>query len=463
MKKYLIIVWLLSPFMLFAQSSDKAQQLFEKGQYAEAKAIYERLLKSNSKYPLYNYRLARCLQETGDHRAAIEYFQRAGSRYELTPFFMANSYMALWMPEEAVTCYREYLSHASNKEREAFTQTEIKRAEIMRRYIKRVQNVAIIDTFHLHKSSLLSVYQLSREAGILQYDSLGYTTYTNAQNDRRILTISTNKNGDTICSLASQYRLLDQWANIESLPQNVNFTTCQLYPFLMSDGVTLYFAAQDSDGIGGLDIYMNRYNSATNTYYQAENLGYPFNSPANDYLYAVDEVNGCGYFASDRGCSEDSVVVYQFRLEETPRYISGFSSDTIGMYAELRLFEHAAPRVVQVDSLLWNDTPKLPVEKEIDFIVNAQLRYTTEQEFVSAAALQAFHLYVEKEQTLREEQDKLNTLRQTYGRVSEAEKERMKSEILCKEKLVNTLQQSSQQMLTKARLLENQALESSKQ
>ena len=31
-----------------------------------------------------------------------------------------------------------------------------------------------------------------------------------------------------------------------------------------------------------------------------ENVGMPFNSPYNDYMYVIDEFNDLGWFASDR-------------------------------------------------------------------------------------------------------------------------------------------------------------------
>ena len=74
----------------------------------------------------------------------------------------------------------------------------------------------------------------------------------------------------------------------------------QNYPYMLSDGVTLYFASKDTNGLGGYDIYVTRYNTHTNTYTTPENLGFPYNSSANDYLMVIDELQQVGYFATDR-------------------------------------------------------------------------------------------------------------------------------------------------------------------
>ena len=52
----------------------------------------------------------------------------------------------------------------------------------------------------------------------------------------------------------------------------------------------------------------------TDTYLAPENVGMPFNSPYNDYMYVIDEFNNLGWFASDRYQPEDkSAYMYSFR------------------------------------------------------------------------------------------------------------------------------------------------------
>ena len=56
--------------------------------------------------------------------------------------------------------------------------------------------------------------------------------------------------------LYSRIRLLDGWSEPESLTSlneqgNVN------YPFLMSDGITLYYASDGEGSLGGYDIFRN--------------------------------------------------------------------------------------------------------------------------------------------------------------------------------------------------------------
>ena len=86
------------------------------------------------------------------------------------------------------------------------------------------------------------------------------------------------------------------------------------YPFLMSDGMTLYYASDGEGSLGGLDIFISRRDGTS--FLQPTNLGFPYNSPANDYLLAIDEVTGAGWWATDRNAIPGKVTVYVFVPQE---------------------------------------------------------------------------------------------------------------------------------------------------
>jgi hypothetical protein len=103
--------------------------------------------------------------------------------------------------------------------------------------------------------------------------------------------------------------------------------------------VTLYFAANDSNGLGGLDIYVSRYNMATENFTTPENIGMPYNSPANEYLFVLDEMHQIGYLATDRFATEGRVHVYSFAISEQKEYWRNIAIDSLVGYARLEDFE----------------------------------------------------------------------------------------------------------------------------
>lgn len=80
----------------------------------------------------------------------------------------------------------------------------------------------------------------------------------------------------------------------------------------MADGITLFFAAKGANSLGGYDLFMTRKDGETGKFFQPENYGMPFNSTANDYLLAIDEMDNLGWLVSDRFQPEGKVCIYTF-------------------------------------------------------------------------------------------------------------------------------------------------------
>ena len=82
----------------------------------------------------------------------------------------------------------------------------------------------------------------------------------------------------------------------------------------MSDGVTLYYANNGENSIGGYDIFISRFDGEK--FLQPQNIGMPYNSPYDDYLLAIDEETGIGWWATDRNQLGDYITIYKFIPQE---------------------------------------------------------------------------------------------------------------------------------------------------
>lgn len=108
--------------------------------------------------------------------------------------------------------------------------------------------------------------------------------------------IFTQASEDGETSLYSRFKLIDKWEDAKPLSGLDESGHNQNYPFMASDGITLYFGAEGDESMGGYDIFVTRYDSDDNTYLRPDNIGMPFNSPYNDYMYALDDLNNLGWF-----------------------------------------------------------------------------------------------------------------------------------------------------------------------
>jgi hypothetical protein len=88
--------------------------------------------------------------------------------------------------------------------------------------------------------------------------------------------------------------LNNAWSKPENLGEAINTEGNEMFPFLQGDTV-LYFASNGHAGFGGLDVY--RFSPLRNN---VENLGYPVNSPKDDFGLILNAIGDTGYFSSNR-------------------------------------------------------------------------------------------------------------------------------------------------------------------
>ena len=109
------------------------------------------------------------------------------------------------------------------------------------------------------------------------------------------------------------------WTAPELLSEGVTSSEDEIYPILSPDGRRLYFASKGLFGMGGFDLYVSVKDTRTGEWGVPENMGFPYSSPYNDYLYCVSDDMRYAYFASDRECpGSDSVYVYVVEYDTSP-------------------------------------------------------------------------------------------------------------------------------------------------
>ena len=121
------------------------------------------------------------------------------------------------------------------------------------------------------------------------------------------------KNGNNGLDLYKSSKVYgNKWGEPLLLPTGINSEFNENFPFVMIDGLTIYYSSDMDPTFGGYDLYVSKYNPSNDSYYSPERLPMPFNSPFNDYLYVVDEGNNIGWLASDRLQPTDKEIVYLF-------------------------------------------------------------------------------------------------------------------------------------------------------
>lgn len=457
MQKIIIfIVCVACSITLLGQTPSSADTQFKAGKYAEAQKAYKALIKSYPSNPLFSYRYARCAQELGDDSTAIEYFILSGNRYNLKHLYIGDSYLRLWNADAAIESYHRY-QEKEPEERKEYIQQKLAEAEKLQRYLRRVEKIQVIDSVEIAIDHMLDVVKLSAEAGHLSLDSMHSIVYTNQRNDKRIW--ATHHEDGRI--LLTSHRLMDHWSNSDTLPTSINFAADQCSPYLLSDGVTLYFAAEDENGIGGLDIYISRYNTTTESYTTPENIGMPYNSPANEYMMVIDEVHQVGYLATDRSSKPGFVHVYSFAIPEQKQYWRNLENNQLVKYAKLQQFElyteDVAPSIEVTEVELPQITEQSVEIGDFRFVINDSVVYYSIDDFQVSDAKDKYLEWKTVEAQLQTEAQQLTELRKDYAAADEIERKTLAPSIMQLEKNQYLLAQRCQSLLYDIRQIEMSA------
>ncbi len=90
------------------------------------------------------------------------------------------------------------------------------------------------------------------------------------------------------------------WSNVKNLGNVINTEFDDDGPFIDYDGITLYFSSRGHKGMGGHDIFKTVFNPTNNTWTEAENLGYPINTPDDDIFFVSSTDGKRAYYSSVR-------------------------------------------------------------------------------------------------------------------------------------------------------------------
>ena len=437
-----------------AQTLAQAQEFYAQGKYEEAKPIFQKYVKTQPNNGKYNLWYGVCCLKTNEPQKALKHLKTAVKRR--TPsgqLYLGQAYEANYLYEDAVETYEDYITDLNKRKRDTeAAEKQLERAKAGLRMLKGVEEVTIVDSIIVPKDKFLEAYSISEESGELYTfnDLFG-------QNSQHEGTVFKNELGTKLyysmedengqLNIFQKSKSMDSWSKGSMLPDNINASGNTNYPFVLSDGATIYYASDGNESIGGYDIFVTRYNTYTDSYLAPENIGMPFNSPYNDYMFVIDEFNELGWFASDRFQAEDSVCIYVFvpnHSKRTYNYESMEPEQAIRLaqirsiqesWADASVVEAAKERLADT----YNQKPTVHVHHDFEYVIDDRHTYYTESDFKSTKAKDLFKTLQQKTRDLEMLQSKLAQARDQYSKLPDAQKQNMAPAILDQEKRIQEM------------------------
>ena len=332
------------------------------------------------------------------------------------------------------------------------------------------QQIVFIDSIVTDKDRFLSQYRLSSETGTLTTTgqffgkSISGHAFLNEMGNKVYFS---RTDGSGFHRLYTSDKLGTVWGEGTPLKGLSEGITDADYPFMMNDGITFYFAAQGEESIGGYDIFFTRYDSRSGSFLKPENIGMPFNSEANDYMYAADEETGIGYFVSDRRQPEGKVCVYIFILPETRRsydpskyteqQIRNFAdivriADTWGNGYERRA---ALDRLKAIGTTDAHPAAENTTATNTAIVINDRLTYTSVKDFRSPAAANHYRELLKARERQATIEADLQKARDRYARADEDGRRLLREVILHNEEQALLLRDSIHELEKQIRNEEN--------
>ncbi len=318
-----------------AELKTEAARNFNAGNYSDALNQYRSLLKRYPRDALFSYYCGiSLLNMDKDLAGAIGYLEYASSKatvpYQVS-YYLGEAYTRNYQFSQAKKAYTQFYEVASK--------TEAK--ELMPARLAEMSENALVltksyNTVEILSSSLFTftdsayIRQVKTPGGILSPkpsellpSSEGLKDFTN------MMFIPRNNEKGEILFYSGQSKIKKRGNEIfmtrvgngkkfgESVPvDGVNTDYDEILPYYDPIGKDLYFASKGHNSMGGFDIFKSHYDIERNTWTPPANLGFPINSPSNEFLLIPGTDLGNIMLITDRQGLDSMITAYLLRIHE---------------------------------------------------------------------------------------------------------------------------------------------------
>lgn len=429
MRRSLIAFALSASATAWGASVEEAKVLAEDGNIDQAIEMLLELERTSPKDTEVTMRLGDLYLAVGrdaDAMSAYSSARKKGSREAILA--LAELANTQYRVEDARTLVEEYRKTLKKGKRtlapdqSGDIDDRIDRTENM---LGRVERIEVIDSLVVDAAEFFSHYRLSPESGSINaadvlpdgFDAAEPTVVYEPESGRQMIWAAPDTAGN--------YRLVTSsalyggtWEKPSPLGDMLAEGGDANYPFLMPDGITLYYASDGENSLGGLDIFISR--RSDDEFLQPQNLGMPYNSPYDDYLLAIDELTGVGWWATDRNRIPGKVTIYIFIPQELRRNVEIDSPDLLTR-ARLTSIRDTWNPSTDRDGILSRIAAIRPggsraPQRLFELYVPGKGIYTSYEDFARPAAREAMHAYMEGKGKMDNAIQMLAKAREAYGR-----------------------------------------------
>jgi len=149
-------------------------------------------------------------------------------------------------------------------------------------------------------------------------------TSASVTNDNNILFFASDKQDDNHGGkdiFMSKKLPNGEWGLPDNLGNTINTIYDEDFPNISSDGKTLYFSSLGHNSMGGFDLFKSLWNEKTKSWSKPVNLGYPINTPDDNYTISFSKSGRYAYISECRENGMGNLDIYRVTFNDAePKY-----------------------------------------------------------------------------------------------------------------------------------------------
>jgi len=315
---------------------DAAFQHISTKNYKKAGEEFSQLLSVYRKSATYNFYYGVCLVEQNIKiDEALKYIKYAEKNnlskedaIELD-YYLGRVYHLNYNFDKALEYYQKFKQERGDDAVKLYDiDKDIRMATNGRELIQYISDLVVVENKKISKENYYYSYKLNDFGGKLIIKPKEYKTKADIKSGEKQLMFLSDSGIVYYSSYGKKSKTLDiyqrkkqedgEWGEPERLSDVINTKYDDAYPYLHSDGKTLYFSSIGHNSMGGYDIFKSEYDSAKSQWSEPVNMDFPTNTPYDDYLYISDVDDEFAYFASNRETNGDKISVYKILIDKNP-------------------------------------------------------------------------------------------------------------------------------------------------
>jgi hypothetical protein len=432
---------------------------FAEGDYTKALPVYSELLRLFPREPEYMFSVAVCCVNLNRNLEEAIRLLRAVTVTEYSPlswYYLGRAYHLYYSFEDAIKAYSKFMLRGKSSDIRRYNVERL--IEMAKNGIEYTQTGRSII---VQKMQTILIDQLQpagdiNGSGKLMRKPAEFCSKTDIRNDYKpwmFLPSYTEINEYVYVAGYEQgkknqkqlFRIKninhETWGFAEPL-KSLNTPYDEEFPFFDARTSTLYFSSKGHSSMGGYDIFKSIYDWNTKTWSNPENLGFPINSPFDDFAYITDELNHSASFVSTRDVSPNQAVTYKIRLKQDTAGIHFTSVDEIRLASRLSVEEKPVVTLQVAE--------KTDAGGEADSNLNLSVSIALPKNNYNQLLSEALILQVKADSSSRITRDLRIQARETPDN---GEKKQLISEIIKSDKEAKSLQRAADSKFAEARKL----------